>query len=66
MRYCKKTQKRTLYLVVCRIMINFATKKREYNEEPPPQLYEVTEQNDDVTDGIVGGRLLRIGLWNMK
>ena len=28
MRYCKKTQKRTLYLVVCRIMINFATKKR--------------------------------------
>ena len=32
----------------------------------PPQLYTVTEQNDDVTDGIVGGRLLRIELWNMK
>ena len=44
-------------------------KKREYNEEPPPppQLYDVTEQNDDVrADGILGGRLLRIELWNMK
>lgn len=41
-------------------------KKREYNEEPPPRLYIVTEQNDDVTDGILGGRLLRIELWNMK
>lgn len=30
MRYCKKTQKITLYLVVCRIMINFATKKEWY------------------------------------
>ena len=42
------------------------TRKIEYNEEPPPQLYTVTEQNDDVTDGILGGRLLRIELWNMK
>ena len=42
------------------------TRKREYNEEPPPQRYDVTEQNDDVTDGILGGRLLRIELWNMK
>ena len=42
------------------------TRKIEYNEEPPPQRYDVTEQNDDVTDGIVGGRLLRIELWNMK
>lgn len=33
---------------------------------PPPRLYIVTEQNDDVTDGILGGRLLRIELWNMK
>lgn len=41
-------------------------KKREYNEESPPRLYIVTEQNDDVTDGILGGRLLRIELWNMK
>ena len=42
-------------------------KKREYNEEPPPQRYTVTEQNDDVrADGILGGRLLRIELWNMK
>ena len=41
-------------------------KNREYNEEPPPQRYTVTEQNDDVTDGIPGGRLLRIELWNMK
>ena len=31
-----------------------------------PQRYTVTEQNDDVTDGIQGGRLLRIELWNMK
>ena len=45
---------------------NPLTKKREYNEEPPPQRYTVTEQNDDVTDGILGGRLLRIELWNMK
>ena len=42
------------------------TRKIEYNEEPPPQRYTVTEQNDDVTDGILGGRLLRIELWNMK
>ena len=43
------------------------TRKIEYNEEPPPpQRYTVTEQNDDVTDGIPGGRLLRIELWNMK
>lgn len=42
-------------------------KKREYNEEPPPQRYTATEQNDDVrADGILGGRLLRIELWNMK
>ena len=41
-------------------------KKREYNEEPSAQRYTVTEQNDDVTDGIRGGRLLRIELWNMK
>ena len=40
--------------------------KREYNEEPSPQRYDVTEHNDDVTDGIPGGRLLRIELWNMK
>ncbi len=45
---------------------NPLTKKREYNEEPPLQRYDVTEQNDDVTDGILGGRLLRIELWNMK
>lgn len=46
---------------------NPLTKKREYNEEPPPQRYTVTEQNDDVrADGILGGRLLRIELWNMK
>lgn len=45
---------------------NPLTKKREYNEEPPLQRYTVTEQNDDVTDGILGGRLLRIELWNMK
>ena len=32
----------------------------------PPQRYDVTEQNDDVADGILGGRLLRIELWNMK
>ena len=42
------------------------TRKIEYNEEPSPQRYDVTEQNDDVTDGIPGGRLLRIELWNMK
>ena len=42
------------------------TRKIEYNEEPSPQRYTVTEQNDDVTDGIPGGRLLRIELWNMK
>lgn len=41
--------------------------KKEYiMRSLPPQRYDVTEQNDDVTDGIVGGRLLRIELWNMK
>lgn len=46
---------------------NPLTKKREYNEELPPQLYDVTEQNDDVrADGIPGGKLLGIELWNMK
>ena len=42
------------------------TRKIEYNEEPSYQRYTVTEQNDDVADGILGGRLLRIELWNMK
>ena len=41
-------------------------KKKENIMRSLPQLYTATEQNDDVTDGIVGGRLLRIELWNMK
>ena len=40
--------------------------KKENIMRSLPQRYTVTEQNDDVTDGIVGGRLLRIELWNMK
>lgn len=45
---------------------NPLTKKKENIMRSLPQLYTATEQNDDVTDGIVGGRLLRIELWNMK
>ena len=46
---------------------NPLTKKKEnIMRSLPPQRYTVTEQNDDVTDGIPGGRLLRIELWNMK
>ena len=41
-------------------------KKENIMRSLPPQRYTVTEQNDDVTDGILGGRLLRIELWNMK
>lgn len=41
-------------------------KKENIMRSLPPQRYDVTEQNDDVTDGILGGRLLRIELWNMK
>ena len=41
-------------------------KKENIMRSLPPQLYTVTEQNDDVADGILGGRLLRIELWNMK
>ena len=41
-------------------------KKKENIMRSLPQLYTATEQNDDVTDGILGGRLLRIELWNMK
>lgn len=41
-------------------------KKENIMRSLPPRLYIVTEQNDDVTDGILGGRLLRIELWNMK
>lgn len=42
------------------------TKTENIMRSLPPQRYDVTEQNDDVTDGIPGGRLLRIELWNMK
>ena len=46
--------------------IHLQKKENIIEEPPPPQRYTVTEQNDDVTDGILGGRLLRIELWNMK
>lgn len=45
---------------------NPLTKKEYIMRSLPPQRYDVTEQNDDVADGILGGRLLRIELWNMK
>lgn len=46
--------------------ISTYTRKIEYNEEPPPSDILSRSRMMIVTDGILGGRLLRIELWNMK